>query len=1519
MEASPDLIDALLDRLEELELLSLKWGYVDGSLSEEEIDSLAAEAISSAGVDLPASNLVESAISGALIFEFPGVDGYRYRSRFAEGVRLLTRLKQLLPNRSWLSSPDLVSDYRIDARPRGLPRRDISSDQALEDLKEVPTFDSLRRALVEVFVGSRKLSGFQVRAARAIMRQTPRDNGTVLTSGTGSGKTLAFYLPLAAELGPLNRPGEFWTKAVAVFPRVELLKDQFTQAHNLLAPIAPVLTRLGYRPFRLGTFFSDTPYDASVNSVKERWDRSRSMPGYKCPFLTCPGCGGELVWLSQNIESDREVLSCEQGCGTEVDENHIVLTRRRAQLHPPDILFTTAESLNQRLSDTYNRQVFGIHPIPARRARYLLLDEVHTYGGTSGAQAAMVFRRWRHARGDGEPVRYVGLSATLEEAPRFFATLTGLFPASVSEVSPLAEELEFKGKEYQLVLRGDPSSRTQLLSTTIQTCFLLSRLLDPLESQSRPSGGRFGSRVFAFTDDLDATNRLFDFLRDAEGRDIFGKPDAEHAPLAALRAANQPDRLLRSELGQDWAQLEKMGHKLDQRLTIGRTSSQDRGVTTDADVVVATASLEVGFNDPQVGAVVQHKAPYQLANFVQRKGRAGRSPEMRPWTVTILSDFGRDRLMYQSYDRLFDPVLRPFTLPVRNRYILRMQAGFAMLDWLAASNEDGALRGWWWEALSRPTGAETAQERKQKRAIEVIDSILEAPSQSRRDLVTYIRRALKLESDDETNEILWGSPRSLLLEVLPTLSRRLKTKWKLHPALSGTVSEDLKSEGFPHPLPEFLPPNLFSDLNLPEVTVVLPPPTSRDRGKEESMGIADAIGRLAPGRVTRRFAWERGRLNHWIRVPLLSGEYRLSIGEYAEENERITSIPVRLNGEVTEIVCYRPWKIRLEMVQDSLVRSTSNGMQVWRNHFIAEGEAINLSMANDPQWGQTVNAFDFYLHAANSYLVARRFVLEANATVKKADHDSTELNVTTIYIDSEGNRAAVGFEQEVDAIKVVVRLPTPETLVELASDSDSLPEWRTAYFRDLVMEDPELSTVSNWFQRDRLHRVMLLALARAAIITGADLSTVLEDLSSSNIAETLLDVTSQSPAQDLSDHNPNYEETPAELEEEISSSSNEARWEALLSENVTQHRLLALAGEMCNPDPVAWGNWLRERLHETLGQALLAAAYSATPAQVSEGSLLLDLDRGDPYWDEGNPMEIWLTESAIGGSGAVEALAGAAANEPRLLIQTLEATISPHDEEMTSGALDELIDAFVTVPDFADLARKVRSQVGHSERVAALQELYGSVDEQGIYAENGLKVAVNHRVLRAGTGPDSDALIRELVQNWRVWEGELGVGIDLQTFCSIVSSHPDYGGRVRRLLGHGGASVHEDRDVEGVLYGLLWPRQWEVRSRVLQSYQPFRTGGYTDPALVRDLLIDSGPEPIDFGLEDWEARFANSLAWTGVAKVKIPKKRRAEFGEVLFQLLGTPVEVDYLQLFPIISKYQYGEGMILTFILREMF
>src|SRR5207244_1192474 len=126
-----------------------------------------------------------------------------------------------------------------------------------------------------------------------------------------------------------------------------------------------------------------------------------------------------------------------------------------------------------------------------------------------------------------------------------------------------------------------------------------------------------------------------------------------------LSPARKEPPAQREPQGQYWWLAEDLGHELDGDVQkrIGRTSSQDTGVDTDADIVVATASLEVGFDDDRVGAVLQHKAPHDVAQFLQRKGRAGRNAATRPWTVVVLSNFGRDRDAWDAYDALFSPIV----------------------------------------------------------------------------------------------------------------------------------------------------------------------------------------------------------------------------------------------------------------------------------------------------------------------------------------------------------------------------------------------------------------------------------------------------------------------------------------------------------------------------------------------------------------------------------------------------------------------------------------------------------------------------------------------------------------------------------------------------------------------------------------------------------------------------------------------------------------------------------------------
>ena len=182
----------------------------------------------------------------------------------------------------------------------------------------------------------------------------------------------------------------------------------------------------------------------------------------------------------------------------------------------------------------------------------------------------------------------------------------------------------------------------------------------------------FGRKVFGFTDNLDVVNRWLPNFFNAE-RD---------QRLARLRASHHGDGP-QDAAGQVWRLPEALGHDLNNRLRVDRISSQDPGVEALADVVLATSSLEVGFDDPDVGMVLQHKAPRSAASFLQRKGRAGRRKGVRPWTVVVLSDHGRDRWAFRDSERLFSPVLERLSLPVFNPYVLRIQATWFLVDWIA--------------------------------------------------------------------------------------------------------------------------------------------------------------------------------------------------------------------------------------------------------------------------------------------------------------------------------------------------------------------------------------------------------------------------------------------------------------------------------------------------------------------------------------------------------------------------------------------------------------------------------------------------------------------------------------------------------------------------------------------------------------------------------------------------------------------------------------------------------------------
>jgi hypothetical protein len=1489
---TPDLL-SVLDRLERAESALLSWGYVDGGFTDDEVRSHISDEL---GLDAAeVDDVLDELLKGALLIRVRAGRRVIYRTRSAEAVRLMARLRQLFPPHlrtgRWRTAPTLVSDYRYDLRPRNYPDRRIDVAAAIESIAagRDPT---LRAAITALLVGratSFRLARFQVDAAQRILDDLAGriSRGTIIGAGTGSGKTLAFYLPALARVASQIDSG-YWTKVLAIYPRNELLKDQFSETFSEARRLDDLLLSRGARRLMVGAFFGPTPHTAGVlaqraSEGRDLWERDAR--GFVCPFLRCPRCSSDLIWVDNDVEDERERLECRRSsCGGSVEEDEVVLTRRRMQGAPPDVLFTTTEMLNRQMSDGSSGHVFGVGPRVQQRPEVMLLDEVHTYEGTTGAQAAYVIRRWRRAVG--RPIQFVGLSATLREAQTFFADFVGLADHAVVSIAPSSGDLISEGMEYLLALRGDPVSGASLLSTTIQTSMLLRRVLEPEHSVETP----YGSRLFVFTDDLDVTNRLYFDLLDAEGRDSWGRPNAQgNGPLAALRSSTEPDHPERVQLGQSWDLCEAIGHHLDHgaSLRVGRTSSQDPGVAASSDIIVATASLDVGFNDPTVGAVLQHKAPRDAAQFLQRKGRAGRIRGTRPWTVVVLSDYGRDRLAYQGYDLLFDPTLEPRSLPIQNTYVLRIQAAFAFMDWLASRLPQHLWGSVWMDLAGPPEHHQPRSSRareRQERELQAVEEVLRDEG-ARAEMLQYIQEALRL-SPEQVGLIAWEAPRSLLMHLLPTVRRRLASGW----SRGGIKGADYQVTR--QPIPDFVPANLFSDLNLPETKVELPAARRDAEPTDEQAPVLQALRTFAPGRVSRRYGVEHRYVRHWVPLPIDGGPVVLEVGTFVDGQDAGTREFRPHWGSGTVVYqCIRPWSIRTERPPKRLLDS-SNATLEWRSRFDVSDAGDEADVPSPSAWSALIDDLRVFLHARQAAVDIGRFAIASHASLAFEDGERREI---TASFEQDGIPAALGFVLDVDAVSV--RVSVPRFFGEGGSTLDdiTLRSFRGAYFAHLVESDGALAQRTNVFQRQWLAQLYLSVIVERALLEQSTLQaahTVLVQESLSSALQQVLDVI--------------FQALPA-LEREENEESDEAavrqRLHQTLSNLADDRQIAQRLGELASvlwdrPDD-RWQAWASDRFTATLGAALLEGADRLC-RDVGARNLVVDTEVDTDRAE----AQVWLSEPTIGGGGIIEEFARRYTSDPRRFFRLVEAALAPSDFELVDSELSRVLDLAASDAEIMKALVSLRTATTQASTAAAMRDLTILLTAAGVSMSHPVSAAMNVRVLRPGSSAQSDALLRDLIREWRAEEERLGIEIDARVFAYVASAKDE----LDRIIAAPPGVVGDRRQWRfGAVYSLLWPRGSVVRASALRAYNPY----HPQPPTDRMLVVGAVSEPtqsVELPDPDWKTALAEVLVRDGAADLRAGVSDARFLREAVVEVQASPVDAGYLLLHPRVIGVQRSAG-----------
>lgn len=1513
-------VSRFLSQLEAEEARFLAWGYVDGGFSQDEIKDKIYSYLQNYAPDLDADEfenwLFESKLLIPLVIQGKEI----WRTRMAETVRLLAKLKQLFPKQSWEVARTLVSDFRFTLQERRYPKRNIAKDIVLERLAR--HVSAVEHSVLNTLIKPEfQLSEFQVRATEQMLGDLKKNEsrGMIVCAGTGTGKTMSFYLPALTHIAKLmvKNPGS-WTKGLALYPRNELLKDQFMETYREARRLDEWLMDKVGRKMQIGAYFGPTP--DRLEKVEGSWQEDKDRGGFICPYMRCPDCESPLLWMKADVKNEIERLKCRNGtCDTVINGDEVALTRETMRTNRPDLLFTSTEMLNRSMSDLESRPVFGIGV--EQPPEIMLLDEVHTYSGVHGAQVALLLRRWHHAVNS--HIHFTGLSATLNDAAEFFSSLVGLSRGRVEEIN-VGKDLISEGQEYQLILRGDPVSGTSLLSTTIQATMLIQRMLD--QPDRGPSNGLFGEKVFVFTDDLDVTNRLYHTLLDAEGRTSWGAKNSKREPLALLRKSSHddPDRR-RLQAGQSWYFAEQIGHNLEDRPVIGRTSSQDAGVEATANVVVATASLEVGFNDPTVGAVIQHKAPLDMASFLQRKGRAGRNRNMRPWTITVLADYGRDRLMYQGYEMLFNPVIERRNLPVSNRYVLKMQGVYCMMDWMAdevkrRSNKYVSL----WKDLSAPT-TYSSNRRRQLAAVEVIKELFRNKTYLGQ-LENYLMRALRL-SNDEVIAIMWEPPRALMTSVLPMLLRRLETEWR---QLGLTNPEPHK---FQNPLREFIPSNLFSDLNLPEISIVIPPARNARKQEEEqhSMPIFSAMKLFAPGRVTRRFGVRNIAESHWIAPPSLVSSNQpqaLDIAQFCKNFEELGHFQMQEGDQVLSISCVRPWVIQ-PVQPDESIKVTSNAQLIWRSQIFPtqvlgsyESEQESGLIAEVPQgiaWKSLIRKVEFFTHNLSRTVTVRRFALGSDATVKQKPDDEIYLKIH--FEDETGQPVALGYSLEVDGICFEHTIPSDETLAEIVSKPVILRSCKTAYFHHRVMTDSRLDGIASLFDRDRLGEVYLSVLALKADESEQSMHDQWEQWNKSSpqaFLEQMEEVFSV-----IFPTMPDVESDDMEVEDEDDEESLQfvhKRLRDLCSQDAVRETLHDLGRVLWGDADEQWYQWLRERWKHTLGGALLQACKEVA-AESENGDLILDVDAG-PRPDGGPAISsdrgvIWITETSVGGSGVIEQIVREYHADPRRFFRLVESALSPSDLELIDSEVTRCLEDANHDEATKELLGDIRQTNSYSELEPIMEKLHVHLQNRGILLTHSVISSIYNRVLKPGSSNETDALLYQLLMLWRTKEERLGIELDSRVFAYVFASNhvtlQPFRNTISRL---NPTMAHDPHWMYQIVHSFLWPRGNQIRSRALDNYNPYIKGLPSDRELLLSIL--NKEKLVDFTQTDWQQQAEEHLVNHGVVSIIAPLSLSGVFQKALLDLAAKPLEAGFLHLYPRIEGLRReGDDLIATLDVRE--
>jgi ATP-dependent helicase YprA (DUF1998 family) len=279
-----------------------------------------------------------------------------------------------------INDPDLRRAFEALLRQPGAIAQDpyLEGNQPYEGgktLRQLTREGLLDQRMEQMFDADRPLYAHQEAAVVAAVRDQAN---IVVATGTGSGKTECFLIPMLQRLLQDPRPG---MQALILYPMNALVNDQVKRLRKLLCK-----QEQGPNLIRFGFYTSRTE---KAHAIAEEALR-RELKGMEREELRSLFDEPERK-LMEDLPTGELVAQA----ATRIMRIQAI-SREEIWQAPPQILITNYSMLEHMLMRPKERgEIFEA----SKHFSMLILDEAHTYTGSTGTEVAMLLRRFKLSMG----------------------------------------------------------------------------------------------------------------------------------------------------------------------------------------------------------------------------------------------------------------------------------------------------------------------------------------------------------------------------------------------------------------------------------------------------------------------------------------------------------------------------------------------------------------------------------------------------------------------------------------------------------------------------------------------------------------------------------------------------------------------------------------------------------------------------------------------------------------------------------------------------------------------------------------------------------------------------------------------------------------------------------------------------------------------------------------------------------------------------------------------------------------